>query len=803
MTVRARRPSRPGVPTPRTRVSGRTSHRLALAVAAGAAIVLSLALPGEPPAPDAAAPAPAGSTGPDATTTRATLPFGVSGTVRDAGPGPALARAVVTLTPVTGGPTRTRLTTDDGAFHYRALERLTYRLEVRYIGREPLVRIVSPLPGEERRRLDLTLTMEPLLVETVTVHSHALAGDARALNGVSILSSRELAAGVGPGDADPMRAIQLLPGVQAGSDFSSGLHIRGGGPDQTLVLLEGAPVYNPSHAFGFFSTFDPNAVDEVRLYKGGYPSRFGGRLGSVLDVRQRTGTNPEVEGSAGVSTIASAVSLSGPIERGSWRVNLRRTHLEPVLDELRRHHEEIPSYWFYDLSGKLELTTLPSDRLRWHGYQGRDHLKLDLEGGSAVDFAWGNRAMTADYDHAFGPHLQGRVRYVDAAYDSRSTVSIFSSAIDLENRIRDRILSVDLDWEAHSRHRIETGIELSSHAFEYRETVDGEVQAEVSSRPRSVAIYAEDEWRVDARTRLRMGLRSRLTEIGSRVLVDPRVSVARELGGNVRGRLGAGLYHQVVQLVSTEGLSAADFYLPLDDSAPASRAWQTSAGLEWTPGPGLKLSAETYHRFLDGLVEYDNARGLGTTDEDTETFFYTGGEGRAYGLELLVERRRGRLTGWLSYTLAETRRRFDELNDGEWYSAKHDRRHDLNLTTQLDLGAYHPGATFVYGTGQAFTPAAARYLIRNPATGELTEGEQLLPAPRNSGRLAPYHRLDLGIDRDVAWLGDGGQIYVKVFNVYSRRNDWFVQYDTERRETRVKTLKMLPVVPTVGIRTRF
>jgi len=795
VTVRARRSSRFRVPFARSRVRDVPSRRVSLTLVFGAAIVLSIGVPGEPTISSLP-----GSGGP---TPCAIRPYAVAGTVHEAGAGTPLARAVVTLTPVTGGPARTRLTTEDGSFRFRGLDRVTHRLEVHCIGREPLVRVLAPLPGEEVRDLTLALAMQPLLAEPMTVRSHALAGDARTLTGVNVLSSRDLAAGIGPGAGDPMRAVQLLPGVQAGSDFSSGLHIRGGGPDQTLVLLEGAPVYNPSHAFGFFSTFDPDAVDEVRLFKGGYPARFGGRLGSVLDVRQRGGTASGLEGSAGVSTIASAVSLSGPIERGSWRVNLRRTHLEPVLDELRRHHEEIPSYWFYDLSGKLDFTTLPSDRLRWHGYQGRDHLELDLEGGSRVDFAWGNRAMTADYEHAFGPHLQGRLRYVDAAYDSRSTVSIFSSAIDLENRIRDRILSADLDWELHPRHRLEAGIELASHAFEYLETVDGEVQAEVRSRPRSVALYAEDEWRLDDRTRLRLGLRSRLTEIGGRVLVDPRVSLARELGGDLRGRIGAGLYHQVVQLVSTEGLSAADFYLPLDDSAPASRAWQTAGGLEWTPRPGLRVSAEAYHRFLHGLVEYDNARGLGTTDEDTETFFYTGGEGRAYGVELLLERRRGRLTGWLSYTLAETRRRFDELNDGAWYSAKHDRRHDLNLTTELRLGAYRPGLTFVYGTGQSFTPAAARYLIRNPATGELTEGEQLLPAPRNSGRLAPYHRLDLGVERDAHWLGDGGRIYLKVFNVYSRRNDWFVQYDTERRETRVKTLKMLPVVPTLGIRTRF
>jgi hypothetical protein len=268
-------------------------------------------------------------------------------------------------------------------------------------------------------------------------------------------------------------------------------------------------------------------------------------------------------------------------------------------------------------------------------------------------------------------------------------------------------------------------------------------------------------------------------------------------------KAAGGHYNQYLQLVSTEGFSAGDFYLPIDESADIGDSWQTAVGAVWQPTSRDLLSIELYNTDLRDLVEFDNRIPVDQSGFTAEDIFVTGGAGYARGMELFARRQMGRLTGWLGYTLGWTSRQFAELNGGAAYPPKYDRRHDLNVVATCRLGAWTLGASFRYATGQAFTPAAARYLLLDPATGEPLENGEVLPAERNSGRLLPYHRLDVSARRPFPLFGWSAAFVCEVFNVYNRRNEWFVQYEVDDELTEATVVRMLPIIPSVGVEIEF
>jgi hypothetical protein len=298
-------------------------------------------------------------------------------------------------------------------------------------------------------------------------------------------------------------------------------------------------------------------------------------------------------------------------------------------------------------------------------------------------------------------------------------------------------------------------------------------------------------------------LRVRWLSEGRKVLLEPRASVSWEAREGVEFHVGGGLYHQYLQLVSTEGFSGTDFYVPLDESVEPGVAWQTVAGTEWTPAPEWRLTAEVYGNLLRNLVLLDTETTADSPTPDADALLMSGGRGWAAGIELFAERRLGAVQGWLGYTLGWTRRSFEEVDDGQAFPPKYDRRHDLNVVGLWKTGGWTVSSAFVLGTGQAFTPASARYSLRNPATGNLPNDAQFLPGRKNSARLLPYHRLDVGLTRDFTLAGRTGQWLIQVFNVYSWRNEWFVQYEDEDGVADPRVVKQLPIIPSLGVSLDF
>ncbi|NNE07393.1 MAG: TonB-dependent receptor [Gemmatimonadetes bacterium] len=729
----------------------------------------------------------------------------IRGTVRskDAGQPLALVSIYVEAAQYRGGV----ISNQDGSYQITDLPPGTARLRFVHIGYETrqIEVSISPEVSVAPVLLDVLLEPQTYAVPEIEVESDRYRREKEVQTGLVSLKRSQIEKLPSIGEPDPIRILYYLPGVQAASDISTGLYVRGGGPDQTLILLDEVPVYNPTHAFGFFSAFNSDVVEDVALYKGAYPARYGGRLGAVLDVTGREGARDSLRGKLSLSAIASRLTLEGPAGSGSWLLAGRRTYLEPFLNAVRNDSTEIPSYYFYDLNGRYAWNGKNADRFVVSGYGGRDVLNLVLDEDTYFSIRWGNRVASARYNRLIRNRLLATVQTSVSNYESRTDVVVFTTPISFENDLTDFSVKGDLTWDAGIGHTLSAGILASQYRFRFKQEFNEVLVLDYDEKPFDISVFAEDDWSVGPRTVIRSGLRTRYFSEGDRVLWEPRFALSHRLGNGLRAKAGGGVYHQYLQLVTTEGFSAGDFFLPIDETAEPGKSYQGVLGLEYEWGNPYQLGVEGYYTDLADLVIFDNKATVDENSFTAEDIFITEGEGYATGVELFAQKRTGSLTGWVGYTLGWTRRKFAEVNSGKEYAPKYDRRNDISFVTNYERGKYTCSVSFLFGTGQAFTPTSARYGVRDPATGdypEFTDGFYL-SSGKNSARLLPYHRLDVSLRRDFTLIGRPAQWFVQIFNVYNRRNEWFVQFDPEDASTEPEIVRQLPIVPSFGINFEF
>ncbi len=719
----------------------------------------------------------------------------LSGFVADQSNGESLPYATVVLKGQ-GDPIGT-LSNVDGYYAIRGvLADTEYALTISYIGYISF-RDTLTLQAGETRRLNVQLQPEPIEVQEIVVEAKRGEEEQRIQPGFVEIETAQIREMPSIGETDILRTLHLLPGIQAASDISSGLYIRGGGPDQTLILLDQMPLYNPSHAFGFFSTFNPDAIRDMSLHKGAYPAQYGGRLGAVLDVHNKDGNRKGFEASGGVSIIAARLTLEGPIKKGSWMVSGRRTYIDPILSLIRNEDTDVPAYYFFDLNAKLNRDFSDNDKVQISGYLGRDNLTFDIDTDSFFRIRWGNTAFLGKWTHVFSPALFGNFVAASSHYSSKTDLNILDTRILFFNSIRDYTLKADLDWFASHDHAISGGVLATRYDFEFVQEFNQDDQLDLREKPNLLSLYMQDHWQPGTATDIRLGVRGNYFSEGARIQIEPRLSMSYRTG-NYRWKAAGGAFHQYLQWVTTEAFSGGDFWVPLDETVDPGRSWQGVVGVEWEPSERYQATVEAYYTDLANLVVLDNRVAADSDATTSEEVFVSGGTGYATGIEVFLQRRTGRLTGWIGYTLGWTRRTFAELNRGKAFPPKYDRRHDVSFVMQYRVGKWSFGANYIYGTGQAFTPASARYLLRSPALSQQIE-DLALPADRNSGRLLPYQRLDLSVKRRFRAFGANAEIYVQVFNVFNRRNEWFVVFD----ETDPDVIRMLPIVPTLGINFNF
>jgi hypothetical protein len=750
----------------------------------------------------------------------------LSGFVVDAASGEALVGANLYVPALRRGTS-----TNQEGFYSLTLPADSVRLVSSYLGYE---RKVIPLKLQSDRRR--TIELSPSAVQAgsleVTAEQAPLQQTTRTST-VEITAKRAKQNPTLLGQTDVLKTLQLLPGVQSGNEGTSGLYVRGGTPDQNQILLDGAPLYNVSHLFGFLSVFNPDIIQNVRLTKGGFPARYGGHLSSVVEVSTEDGNRKsyDVEGSLGL--VASRLTVQGPIggDDTSFLIAGRRTY----ADWLARASSEDDldgGYYFYDVNAKLNHRFSSSDRLAFSLYTGDDkYYNREDDGSSLTEMAWGNLTSTLQWNHVFDSQLFGSATLRYSRYqfevDAESNVEDGRYRLRYRSGIRDVGLKANLDYDPSPRHSIRTGIDLTHHRFrpgatQYRDERGSEVALDTTIAPSDpvraldASVYVEDDVTWSDRFKTNLGLRATgfFVEGTSYLSLQPRLSARYLLpsGWALKGSY-AWMYQPIHLLTNSSVGLPTDLWVSSTAEVPPEQAHQVTLGLARSfRDREYEVRLEGYGKLMRGLIEYEQGAAFSlATDTNWEEQVQTG-RGWSYGAEVLLRRTRGQTTGWLSYTLSWTRRQFDALNGGKPFPFRYDRRHDLTATATHQLtGVTSVSATWTYRSGTAVTLPKARYRVPEPGprgsfSGIAFNGPRTVKAygERNGYRMRPYHRLDLGVSFE--WGDRSGLHALKVgtYNTYNRKNPYFLQTEqASNGALQAKATSLLPTVPYLNYRFRF
>jgi len=640
------------------------------------------------------------------------------------------------------------------------------------------------------------------------------------------------------GESDILRTIQLKPGIPSGSEGSTGLFVRGGGSDQNLIELDEAIVYNPNHLFGFFSTFNTDAVKDLKLYKGGFPAEYGGRLSSVIDVKLKEGNKKKFSGSGGLGLISSRLTLEGPIvkDKASFMVSGRRTYVDIFTNAINRGNEDnpdanlIPAYSFYDLNTKLNYTLSDKDRIYLSGYFGRDQFGFDSD---LFDFSfnWGNATGTARWNHVYNPKLFANTTatFSDYKYNIRNEVTGFS--FDIGSSIRDMTFKQDFYYSLNNKHTLKFGGAATYHQFEVGRLKAGSDDGEVSFEAgqdydgTEAAIYLSDEYSPNKRLTINGGLRlsSFFNDGATYINLEPRIASVFRATEKLSLKASYARMNQYLHLVSSSGFALpTDVWYPSTQTIKPQQSDQVAAGFSLLLGKKYFLTNEYYYKKLRNQVDFVDYANL-FANADLEGDFAIG-KGFAYGMELGIEKKEGQLTGWIGYTLALTRLGdFQTVDPNQifgqgtaYFSPRYDRRHDISVVALYEINKrLSASASWVYGSGDLIWLPSGRTVLQDVGG---TEFQAVVPVygDRNNVRLAPFHRLDLSFIIKFFPKWGESDLTLSAFNAYDRRNAFFVFLEPEFREVTAggttiqvpervaaKQVSLFPVLPSATFNFKF
>lgn len=654
------------------------------------------------------------------------------------------------------------------------------------------------------------------------------------------------------GEVDVLKSIQLLPGVSSVSEGGQGFYVRGGGPDQNLVLLDEAVVYNASHLLGFFSVFNSDAVKSVNLIKGGMPANFGGRMSSVLEVNMNEGNSKKMKVTGGLGLISSRLTIEGPLkkDKGSFIISGRRTYIDVLMKAFIPKTSSFSgtTYFFYDFNFKANYRLGPKDKVYLSAYYGQDKFKFGNEKSDfSVDMPWGNGIASLRWNHIFSTKLFLNVTtsITDYQFSFGSTQSQYR--FKLSSGIRDLGAKVDFSYYLNNRHKIKYGLESINHTFTptsvalSAEETDFDTGIPQRLHSYETAFYVLDEVEVNKRIKLNAGLRySMYHQVGpfTRYVKgnisqadttiesskgdliqfyngwEPRFTARYLIDENSSIKMGYSYNYQYVHLTSLSAVSLpTDIWYPSTSIVKPQKGWLLTVGYfrDFFKSK-YETSVEVYYKAMDNLIEYQEGVLPQDNVKDNTDNILTFGKGWSYGAEFFVKRNIGKFTGWIGYTWAKTERKFAALNEGKVFPAKYDRRHDLSLVGMYKLNDRWSFSTaYVYATGNTITLPTAWYV----------QDQNLLfdYGSKNSTRMAPYHRLDIS----ATWYGktvktvtneETGETFqvnkkcksnwaFSVYNVYNRANPYFLYVDNTGAflkndfKIKIKQISLFPVLPSV------
>lgn len=644
------------------------------------------------------------------------------------------------------------------------------------------------------------------------------------------------------GEVDILKAIQLLPGVQTAGEGNSGFYVRGGGPDQNLIILDDAVVYNTGHLFGFFSIFNSDAIKNTSLIKGGMPAQYGGRLSSVLDVTMKDGNSNKFVVEGGIGLIASRLSVQGPIkkDKASFIVSARRTYIDALVKPFISKDANAygSGYYFYDLNAKVNYKFSEKDKLYLSGYFGRDVFNFrDRKLSFRADIPWGNSTGTLRWNHVFNRKLFANTTLVYNDYNFTFGAAQNNFEINLASGIRDVTAKIDFDYYPTGQHKVKFGGVSTYHKF--IPNVTSGRQDSVIFNPSNdgvkyameSALYVQDDWDLSDKLKLNYGLRwSQFSQIGpytkyvkdanqnkidstmyksfesiqSYSGFEPRITVRYNVNATTSVKASVTRNLQFIHLVSNAGTTLpTDLWVPSTFRVQPQISWQYAAGVfKNLKDNEYETSVELYYKKMQNQIEYKEGYSPSLRDPEEEFVF---GKGWSYGSEFFVNKMRGRLTGWVGYTLSWTWREFPQLNSGIKYPAKYDRRNDLSVVGTYELNnKWKLGAVFIYATGNATSLPERFYVIDGVLTQEYSS--------INKYRLNAYHRMDISATLtpqkkkkkklESSWV-------FSIYNLYNRKNPYFIYFDqtgspyTGDLKIQAKQVSLFPILPSVTWNFKF
>lgn len=623
------------------------------------------------------------------------------------------------------------------------------------------------------------------------------------------------------GEVDLLKILQLKPGVQSGNEGNSGIFVRGGESDQNLFLLDEAKVYNPTHLFGYFSIFNPDAVNSIEMYKGGFPSKFGGRLSSVVDVKLREGNQHDFSGRGGVGLIASRVTLEGPIveDKASYLISGRRTYFDLITRQLNEMYEDdedfsqIPDYFFYDLNTKINYKINTNNHLYLSGYFGRDVFSFREDFN--FDFNWGNTNATLRWNRIFNPRLFMNASFVfsDFRYTIANTLQEFS--FNLNSFIQDYNYKIDFSYLLNKEHSLSFGGEFMEHDFLVGRFRGGNQDQSVSFKSgeklkaSEFGFYFNDFYQMNDRFSMDAGFRvSGFLQEDNYWNLEPRLALRYQLSPITSFKGSYSAVYQYIHLLSNSGASLpTDLWYPSTELVKPQFSRQIAGGVNFLLAEGeYLLSNELYYKWMDNMIDFaDGASFFVNPDIEQELVF---GRGWAYGNEIYLEKKQGKTTGWIGYTLSWSWREFPEINGGNQFPGRQDRRHDITLVLQHQISdRLTLSGNWIFGSGSVTTLPVGRFLFQDiPGSGA-----SMIPVfqERNTFRMANYHRLDFGLVWNLQPKWGEADLTFGIYNMYSRRNPYFIYFEEEKNNqgetTRFlpKQVSLFPIIPAITYNFKF
>lgn len=662
------------------------------------------------------------------------------------------------------------------------------------------------------------------------------------------------------GEADVMKTIQLMPGVQAGVEGSAGLYVRGGGPDQNLILLDGVPVYNVDHLFGFFSVFTPEAVKKVTLFKSSFPARFGGRLSSVVDVRSNDGDMKKYHGTLSVGLLSSKIQLEGPIirDKTSFNISARRSYIDLIAKPFMPKDDKI-SYYFYDINAKINHKFSDRSRLFLNFYNGKDSYYFKTTDSSSsmykdkMSLNWGNTIATARWNYIFNQKLFSNttVAYNKYRMDANSTVYTKTNLIEsisesnyhsnYHSGICDWSYLIDFDYNPTPAHHIKFGAGYLHHDFrpevatsKIQEKEDGITKQDTlynsisnsTIQAHEVSAYIEDNFDIGSRLRMNVGLHLSMFRVQRRnyFSAQPRVSARYQLTRHTALKASYTKMSQYIHLLSSTPISMpTDLWVPVTSKIKPMQAHQYSLGSYYTGLTGWEFSVEGYYKQMRNVLEYKEGVSFLGSSSGWENKVEMG-KGRSMGIEFMAQKTTGKTTGWIAYTLAKSDRKFaiGGINNGERFPYKYDRRHNLSLvvnhkfSNRIDIGA-----SWIFSTGGTATIAEEVTAIIRPGEDAIQQKDYI--EKRNNYRLPASHRLNIGVNFNKKTKHGVRTWNISLYNAYNAMNPTmiysnnsggyasyiknqedgkvYLQYIPAKRK--ITKLTLLPCVPSVTYTYKF